>query len=101
MSTPICQDGAISVNDTAFIRFKFSLIDLDLPRPVTTDIVARRMIAGALGVRAKKKTREEMDQDMYKINAVIGINHYNIGSKESKERDAERRKKLLDNAWNS
>ncbi|KAI8853480.1 hypothetical protein BC829DRAFT_382171 [Chytridium lagenaria] len=36
------------------------------PRPVTTDKVARRLIAGALGMRVKKKTAEEEEADMKK-----------------------------------
>ncbi|KAI8928013.1 hypothetical protein BC831DRAFT_510345 [Entophlyctis helioformis] len=36
-------------------------------RPVTTDMVARRLIAGALGVRAPRKTPEEMALDRQKL----------------------------------
>ena len=35
-------------------------------------MVARRLIAGALGVRAKKKTRQEMEHDQQKLKEARG-----------------------------
>ena len=39
-------------------------------RPTTSDSVARRLIAGALGVRPLKKTDSELEQDEIKFNKV-------------------------------
>ncbi|KAJ3261295.1 Coiled-coil domain-containing protein r3hcc1l, partial [Borealophlyctis nickersoniae] len=39
-------------------------------RPVTTDMVARRLIAGALGVRSKRKTEEEAAVDKAKLQDI-------------------------------
>ena len=40
------------------------------PRPTTSDSVARRLIAGALGVRPLKKSIDELEKDKQKFNAV-------------------------------
>ena len=40
------------------------------PRPTTSDSVARRLIAGALGVRPLKKSLDELEKDKEKFNAV-------------------------------
>ncbi|KAI8900135.1 hypothetical protein BC833DRAFT_583125 [Globomyces pollinis-pini] len=40
---------------------------IDRSRPTTTDMVARRLIAGALGVRAPKKSQQEIDNDTLKL----------------------------------
>ncbi|KAI8809250.1 hypothetical protein BJ742DRAFT_852929 [Cladochytrium replicatum] len=37
------------------------------PRPVTTDMVARRLVAGALGLPTRKKTQEEIERDRKKL----------------------------------
>ncbi|KAI8907379.1 hypothetical protein EDD86DRAFT_276784 [Gorgonomyces haynaldii] len=67
-------------------------IERSEPRPVTTDIVARRMIAGALGVKPKTKTQRELEDDREKINRVIE-------QKKQADRDLEKRKRQLDAAW--
>jgi hypothetical protein len=43
---------------------------IERERPPTTDVVARRMIAGALGMKAKKKTNEEIAQEIAKVKQV-------------------------------
>lgn len=45
---------------------------MDKERPVTTDIVARRMIAGALGIKPKTRTAAATAQDRHNINRVLG-----------------------------
>ena len=41
-------------------------------RPITTDMVARRLIAGALGVKAPRKSTLELDQDKQKLKEAKG-----------------------------
>ncbi|KAJ3329703.1 R3H and coiled-coil domain-containing protein 1 [Blyttiomyces sp. JEL0837] len=61
-------------------------------RPVKTDVVARRMIAGALGVRARKKTASEEEEDKKKIKDAL---YQRLAEKQSKQqREAE-----LQAAW--
>ncbi|KAJ3324255.1 Coiled-coil domain-containing protein r3hcc1l [Boothiomyces sp. JEL0866] len=63
-------------------------------RPTTTDMVARRLIAGALGMRPPKKSQEEKQSDELKL--------YNARErKEQTKRDREKREKELEDAWNS
>ncbi|KAJ3275654.1 Coiled-coil domain-containing protein r3hcc1l [Terramyces sp. JEL0728] len=63
-------------------------------RPTTTDMVARRLIAGALGMRPPKKSQEEKQSDELKL--------YNARErKERVKRDKEKREKELDDTWNS
>ena len=54
-------------------------------RPEKTDAVAKRLIAGALGVRAPKKTDEQKDYDRAIREKAL--------KKREAERDAERRAK--------
>ncbi|KAJ3042358.1 Coiled-coil domain-containing protein r3hcc1l [Rhizophlyctis rosea] len=42
----------------------------DRARPVTSDMVARRLVAGALGVRSRRKTEEEAAADKAKLQEV-------------------------------
>ncbi|KAI8812585.1 hypothetical protein BJ742DRAFT_768192 [Cladochytrium replicatum] len=62
------------------------------PRPVTTDMVARRLVAGALGLPTRKKTQEEIERDRKKLEEAKA------------QRDAQRAAKLkkeeeLEAAW--
>ncbi|KAI9209838.1 uncharacterized protein BJ171DRAFT_485171 [Polychytrium aggregatum] len=57
------------------------------PRPVTTDMVARRMIAGALGVRTVRKTAEEMALDKQKLRDAENERRAQAAAKLKRERE--------------
>lgn len=67
-------------------------------------MVARRMIAGALGMRAKKKTQQELDADNVKISsAMLGLGILNFILDPTKETSPAVRKnrKFTDTRWDS
>ncbi|KAJ3191350.1 Coiled-coil domain-containing protein r3hcc1l [Irineochytrium annulatum] len=64
----------------------------DEARPVKTDKVARRLIAGALGVRAPKKTAEEVEIERRKFQLAKDI-------KEAEKLAQSRREKEIEAAW--
>ncbi|KAJ3414877.1 Coiled-coil domain-containing protein r3hcc1l [Chytridiales sp. JEL 0842] len=59
------------------------------PRPVKTDLVARRLIAGALGVRAPRKNREVEEQKLKDAKS----------KREEEKRAKEKREEEVRSAW--
>ncbi|KAJ3027600.1 UNVERIFIED_CONTAM: hypothetical protein HDU68_003533 [Siphonaria sp. JEL0065] len=51
-------------------------------RPVRTDAVARRLIAGALGVRLAKKTPEQLELEQQKVQQVLQERRGEVSKKE-------------------
>jgi isopentenyldiphosphate isomerase len=68
------------------------------PRPTTTDMVARRLIAGALGVKPRSKTQEEIENDAKKLQQAKGM--IVLSEKRELERkQREERRKQFDAVW--
>ncbi|KND01213.1 uncharacterized protein SPPG_04304 [Spizellomyces punctatus DAOM BR117] len=57
------------------------------PRPIMTDMVARRLVAGALGVRSKRKTEEEAARDRQKLQEAKDKREEQRKAKEAREKE--------------
>ncbi|TPX69085.1 hypothetical protein SpCBS45565_g02747 [Spizellomyces sp. 'palustris'] len=57
------------------------------PRPIMTDMVARRLVAGALGVRSKRKTEEEAARDKQKLQEAKDKREEQRKAKEAREKE--------------
>ncbi|KAI9093089.1 hypothetical protein DFS34DRAFT_272148 [Phlyctochytrium arcticum] len=63
-------------------------------RPIMTDMVARRLVAGALGVRAVPKSKEEYEKDLLKLQSAKA-------KRDEEKKAKELREKQVAAAWDS
>ena len=97
--TPSSPTGPMGAQDTFISPFGFHAdgsIDTKsgrpTPRPTKSDAAARRMIAGALGVRTPKKTDEQRDYEKAKKDSELKRRDQERAAAATGKQDAEKAK---------